>query len=62
VTGKPLPYPVALAQFVGVPTRMAAENGGVMAVADTDAVAVPGNMSGAQAVVDAYRAADSDLG
>lgn len=61
-TGKALPYPVALAQFVGVPTRVIAENGGVAAVADTDTVVTIGDRAAAQAVVDAYREAGYDPG
>lgn len=61
-TGKALPYPVGLCQFVGIPTRAIAENGGVAAVADTDTIAYEGDRAAAQAVVEAYQAAGYDLG
>lgn len=33
-TGKAFPYPVALCEFIGIPTRVVAENGGVVLVED----------------------------
>jgi phosphoglycolate phosphatase (TIGR01487 family) len=61
-TGKALPYPVALCQFAGLPTRAIAENGGVTAIADTDTIAYLGDREAAQAVVEEYQAAGCDLG
>lgn len=58
-TGKSLPYPVALCQFVGIPERVVAETGGIVhtgeeitALTDTDAI---------DAVADEY-AAEYGLG
>ena len=61
-TGKSFPYPVSLCQFLGIPVRIIAENGGVVAVADTDAVEFLGDRAAAQAVVEAYEAAGYDIG
>jgi phosphoglycolate phosphatase (TIGR01487 family) len=61
-TGKSLPYPVALCQFVGIPTRVIAENGGVVVVADRDEIRHLGDREAAQDVVDEYVAAGYDLG
>jgi len=61
-TGKSLPYPVALCQFVGVDTTVVAENGGVVAVEATDDVHFLGDREAAQRVVDEYVAAGHDLG
>lgn len=33
-TGKSFPYPVALCRFIGIPTRIVAENGGVVLIED----------------------------
>jgi phosphoglycolate phosphatase (TIGR01487 family) len=61
-TGKSLPYPVALCQFAGIPTRVIAENGGVTAIADTDTIAYEGDREAAQAVVEDYVETGYDLG
>ena len=61
-TGKSLPYPVALCQFAGIPTRVIAENGGVTAIADTDAIVYDGDREAAQAVLDEYVAAGHSPG
>ncbi|MFW5938312.1 MAG: HAD hydrolase family protein, partial [Halanaeroarchaeum sp.] len=58
--GKALPFPVALAQFVGIPERVIAENGGI-SVVDDDLI-VHGDREAADAVVEAYEAAGYDLG
>jgi len=59
-TGKALPFPVALAQFVGIPERVIAENGGVSLV-DAE-LAVHGDRTAADAVASEYEAAGHDLG
>ncbi|MFB6070299.1 MAG: phosphoglycolate phosphatase [Halanaeroarchaeum sp.] len=59
-TGKALPFPVALAQFVGVPERVIAENGGVALAGDRSFV--HGDREAADAVVEEYRAEGYDLG
>jgi len=61
-TGKAMPYPVALCEFVGLDPLVIAENGGVVVVQETDTVAFEGNREGAAAVLDAYRAAGYDPG
>lgn len=61
-TGKSLPYPVALCQFLGIPARVIAENGGVAVVADTDSISFLGDRASAQAVVEEYVEAGYDLG
>ncbi|MEF8976099.1 MAG: phosphoglycolate phosphatase [Halapricum sp.] len=61
-TGKALPYPVSLCQFAGIPSRVIAENGGVVAIADTDDLRFEGDREAAQAVADAYVEAGYSLG
>jgi phosphoglycolate phosphatase (TIGR01487 family) len=61
-TGKALPFPTALCDFAGLPTRVIAENGGLAAVADTDELHYLGDREAAQAVVDEYVAAGYDTG
>ncbi|MES3516703.1 MAG: HAD hydrolase family protein, partial [Natronomonas sp.] len=41
-TGKSFPFPVGLCEFVGIPIRVIAENGGVVYTEDADAVAYTG--------------------
>jgi phosphoglycolate phosphatase (TIGR01487 family) len=59
-TGKAFPYPVGLCEFVGLPTRAIAENGGV--VCTDGQVAIEGDREGAQAVLHAYVEAGYDPG
>ncbi|MDZ7850962.1 MAG: phosphoglycolate phosphatase [Halodesulfurarchaeum sp.] len=59
-TGKALPYPVALAQYVGIDPIVVAENGGV-AVAK-DALQVHGDRTAADEVAAEYQAAGHELG
>lgn len=54
-TGKSIPFPVALCEFLGIETLVVAENGGAVIVGPTDTLRVEGDPEGAQAVVDAYR-------
>jgi phosphoglycolate phosphatase (TIGR01487 family) len=61
-TGKALPYPVALCEFLGVERTVIAENGGVAFVHETDDLQFLGDREGAQAVVDEYRRLGYDLG
>ena len=51
-TGKAFPYPVGLCEFIGLPTRVIAENGGVVCIGEH--VAIEGDREGARAVLDAY--------
>jgi phosphoglycolate phosphatase (TIGR01487 family) len=59
-TGKALPYPVALCEFLGLPLRVIAENGGVSI--DETGLTYHGHRAAADRVADAYRAAGHDLG
>ncbi|MGM0398706.1 MAG: phosphoglycolate phosphatase [Halobacteriota archaeon] len=59
-TGKALPFPVALSQFIGIEARVIAENGGISIV--DDELLVHGDRAAADAVVQEYEAAGYDLG
>ena len=59
-TGKALPFPVALCQFVGIPGRVIAENGGISVI--DDELLVHGDRNAADAVVREYEDAGFDLG
>lgn len=63
-TGKALPYPVALCEFLGLPAVVIAENGGVVCLATetVEEFVVAGDREGAKRVVEAYRAAGHELG
>ncbi len=60
-TGKAMPYPVALCEFLALDVYVIAENGGVV-VAGRDTVRIEGDRAGANAVASEYRAAGYDLG
>ena len=59
-TGKSFPYPVGLCQFVGIPERVVAENGGVVYTGDR--TIVTGDRAAAEAVAREYHDAGYDLG
>jgi phosphoglycolate phosphatase len=59
-TGKAFPYPVALCEFVGLPVRVIAENGGVVCIGG-EAI-IEGDRAGAQAVLERYLEAGYDPG
>jgi len=61
-TGKALPYPVALCEFVGIPSTVVAENGGAAYVAATDELRYTGDREAADAVAEEYLAAGHSLG
>jgi phosphoglycolate phosphatase (TIGR01487 family) len=61
-TGKAMPYPVALCEFLGIEVSVIAENGGVALVTATDTLHHEGDPEAARAVAEAYRAAGHDLG
>ncbi|WP_136716124.1 phosphoglycolate phosphatase [Halorientalis salina] len=61
-TGKAFPYPVGLCEFLAIPIRVIAENGGVSYVAETETVVFTGEPVAAQAVAEEYQAAGYDLG
>ncbi|MEF8786937.1 MAG: phosphoglycolate phosphatase [Haloarculaceae archaeon] len=60
-TGKSMPYPVALCEFLGIEQLVIAENGGVV-VAGRDTVRIEGDREAANAVAAAYRDAGYGLG
>lgn len=63
-TGKALPYPIALCEFIGVPIRVIAENGGVVFLTDDDDLTFPGtgDPETARAVVEQYVERGHSLG
>lgn len=72
-TGKAFPFPVGLCEFIDVPKRVVAENGGVVLCetdagddpyggGDSDGIIHNGDRAAADAVADAYRDAGYDLG
>jgi phosphoglycolate phosphatase (TIGR01487 family) len=60
-TGKAMPYPVALCEFLGIEPIVVAENGGVV-VLDRERVVFEGDPDAAAAVAEAYRARGHSLG
>lgn len=60
-TGKAMPYPVALCNFLGIEPLVIAENGGVALVGHST-VTFAGDREAAAAVTDAYRAQGYSLG
>jgi phosphoglycolate phosphatase (TIGR01487 family) len=60
-TGKSMPYPVALCEFLAIEQLVVAENGGVV-LAGRDTVRIEGDREAATAVADAYRAEGYELG
>lgn len=63
-TGKAVPYPVALCEFVGIPVCVIAENGGVVCLdtEDVEEFVVVGDRAGAERVAERYRNAGHELG
>jgi hydroxymethylpyrimidine pyrophosphatase-like HAD family hydrolase len=72
-TGKAFPFPVALCEFIDIPKRVIAENGGVTLCetdsgddpyggGDSDGITYNGDPTAAEAVADAYREAGYELG
>ncbi len=59
-TGKAFPYPVALCQFVGIPERVIAENGGV-ALAEGD-LRYAGDPERVESAVETFEERGGDLG
>lgn len=59
-TGKAFPYPVALCHYMGIPTRVVAENGGVVCVDST--LELQGDVSRLQAAVEHLEADGIDAG
>jgi phosphoglycolate phosphatase (TIGR01487 family) len=61
-TGKALPYPIALCEFLGIPAVVVAENGGAVLVAEHDELVFTGDRAAAEAVAEEYVAAGHSLG
>ncbi|WP_254535346.1 phosphoglycolate phosphatase [Halomarina litorea] len=61
-TGKALPYPVGLCEFLGIPVRVIAENGGAVYLADDDELEFHGDREAAQRVVEEYRELGHEVG
>lgn len=61
-TGKVLPFPVALCNYLGLTRTVIAENGGVSFVEAADELLVHGDRQVAQQVAEEYVAAGYDLG
>ena len=61
-TGKALPYPVALCDFLGIEPVVVAENGGVALVGRSGTVEFTGDREAAAAVAAAYREAGHEMG
>jgi len=61
-TGKAMPYPVALCEFVGTEPIVIAENGGVVVVGPTETVSFQGDRERAAGVIEAYREAGYEPG
>lgn len=60
-TGKSMPYPVALCEFLAIEQLVVAENGGVV-LAGRDTVRIEGDREAANAVAEAYIAEGYELG
>ncbi|MFC6975761.1 phosphoglycolate phosphatase [Halomicroarcula sp. GCM10025709] len=61
-TGKAMPFPIALCEFLGIGRTVIAENGGVVFVEATDSLELVGDKDAADAVAAAYRDRGYDLG
>ncbi len=61
-TGKAMPYPVALCEFLAIEPIVIAENGGIVLIGRSDTLRVEGDRAAADAVATNYRAQGYDLG
>lgn len=61
-TGKSLPYPIGLCEFLGIPGRVIAENGGAVYLADDDEIEFAGDREAARRVIEQYANAGYSLG
>jgi len=61
-TGKVLPFPIALCNYLGLERNVIGENGGISFVDRAGEVEIHGDRAAAQAVADEYVAAGYDLG
>ena len=61
-TGKAMPFPVALCEFVGIEPNVIAENGGVVVVGETEFLEIAGDAAAARAVAEGYADRGHSLG
>jgi phosphoglycolate phosphatase (TIGR01487 family) len=61
-TGKSMPYPIALCEFLGIEPLVVAENGGVVLVGHANDLRFEGHREAAAAVLAEYRAQGYDVG
>ncbi|GGN97236.1 MULTISPECIES: phosphoglycolate phosphatase [Haloarcula] len=61
-TGKAMPFPIALCEFLGIERTVVAENGGVVFVEATDELQLRGDHEASLAVAEAYRELGHELG
>ncbi|MFC7226734.1 HAD-IIB family hydrolase [Salinirubellus salinus] len=61
-TGKALPYPVGLCEFLAIPINVVAENGGAVYVASADELRFTGDRAAAERVAEDYAEAGHSLG
>jgi len=61
-TGKAMPYPIALCEFLGIDYTVIAENGGVVFVEATDTLQIEGDKAACLAVAEAYRDLGYEMG
>jgi phosphoglycolate phosphatase (TIGR01487 family) len=61
-TGKAMPYPVALCEFLGIDPTVIAENGGVVVIEREDFLSFHGNPDAAADAIEDYRDAGYDPG
>lgn len=61
-TGKSMPYPVALCEFLALEPAVVAENGGVVLAGRTGTLRIEGDRDAANAVAEAYRDRGFELG
>jgi len=61
-TGKSMPYPVALCEFLAIEPNLIAENGGVVLVGRAGTLEIVGDRMAADAMVADFEAAGYDLG
>ena len=61
-TGKAMPYPIALCEFLGIEYTVVAENGGVVFVEATDELQLRGDHEACLTVAEAYRELGHEMG
>jgi phosphoglycolate phosphatase (TIGR01487 family) len=61
-TGKAMPYPVSLCEFLAIEPHVIAENGGVVVRGRTSEIRFEGDREGAMAVAEEYRSRGYSLG